>query len=97
MAASAAATRSRSFARSTSSRAALYCGSHSGNLKASFIIVSPLASGQVPLLSGSNASAGSPSETIGVTQENVEQGIPMVGLYLVAHEPSPMVGAAGGV
>src|SRR2546427_4412913 len=40
MAASAAATRSRSFARSISSKAALYCGSHSGNLKLTFIVVS---------------------------------------------------------
>src|ERR1700720_1528623 len=43
MATSAAATRSRSFVGTTSGRAALYCGSHSGNLESSFIIVSPLA------------------------------------------------------
>jgi hypothetical protein len=54
----------------------LYCGSHSGNLKSSFIIVSPLASGQAPLV------------------DKLKQGIPMVGLYLVAQEPSPREGTA---
>ena len=49
MAASAAATRSRSFARSSSSKAALYCGSHSGNLKSSLMIVLELASGEATL------------------------------------------------
>src|SRR5205807_8307602 len=76
MAASAAATRSGSFAWSISSRAALYCGSHSGNLKSSFIMVAPLTSGQVPLVGGGDASAGSTSEAIAVALENVERGIP---------------------
>jgi hypothetical protein len=40
---------------------------------------------------------GSSSETIRIALEKVEQRIPMVGLYLVAQEPSPMAGAAEGV
>ena len=49
MGASAAATRSRSFARASSSKAALYCGSHSGNLKSSLVIVLQLVSGEATL------------------------------------------------
>jgi hypothetical protein len=56
-----------------------------------------LASGQVPLLRGRNASSESSSEKIRVALDKVEQGISMVGLYLAAQEPSPMAGAAEGV
>jgi len=75
MAASAAATRSRSIAWSTSSRAALYCGSHSGNFKWSFIRFS------VGLRPGASSERKqflwrAPWRNDSVALEKVEQGIP---------------------